>query len=184
MQPFKPERLAACKELLKRLNYDPETGFFVWIKGATPQVTARCVGKRAGRPSSRGYRALRMKIDGRRKNIAEHILAYVAMTGEYPPMQIDHIDRVRSNNAWHNLRLATQPQQNANSALKGGTSQYRGVSWYKRSSKWRADINIDGKLKYLGSFVNEQDAARAYDKAALEKYGPEFYTPNLPDTAQ
>jgi hypothetical protein len=49
---------------------------------------------------------------------------------------------------------------------KGDSSRYKGVSWYSRSNKWKAQITIDGKLTYLGYFRDEDDAAHKYDESA------------------
>jgi hypothetical protein len=54
---------------------------------------------------------------------------------------------------------------------KGRSSRHRGVCWDKRRKKWRAEIRIDGKSKSLGSFVDEDDAGRAYD-AYIRKHFP------------
>jgi hypothetical protein len=50
-------------------------------------------------------------------------------------------------------------------------SKYRGVSWSNRSSKWLALIRDDGKRHYIGCFEDEEDAAKAYDRAARAKHG-------------
>jgi hypothetical protein len=53
---------------------------------------------------------------------------------------------------------------------KGRTSRHRGVYWHKRGKKWRASITANGKRKWLGTFVDEDDAARAYDAAVRKHY--------------
>ena len=50
----------------------------------------------------------------------------------------------------------------------GGTSRYRGVSWYKRDGKWQAQLRVDGKEQHLGYFEDEEAAARAWDDALRE----------------
>lgn len=67
-----------------------------------------------------------------------------------------------------NLRKCTHQQNQCNQKKhRGGTSPYKGVSWYPRDGKWRA---IAGD-KFLGYFTSEIDAARAYDEAASEMFG-------------
>ncbi len=51
------------------------------------------------------------------------------------------------------------------------SSGYRGVSWKKQRGVWAANIHIQGRQKHLGVFTSEQDAARAYNAAAIEYYG-------------
>lgn len=59
-----------------------------------------------------------------------------------------------------------------------GTSQYLGVSWFKRDACWKAFIYVDKKQKHLGYYQSEIDAARAYNVAAL-KYHGEFARLNI-----
>lgn len=74
---------------------------------------------------------------------------------------IDHIDRNPSNNSIENLRVVTHQQNQWNTDRKG-------CSFHKASGKWRARITIDSKEKYLGLFVNEDDARNAYLIAKAE----------------
>lgn len=62
------------------------------------------------------------------------------------------------------------------SPRRGGTSKYKGVIWHKRRGKWMAEIRKDKICKYLGYFVNEKDAARAYDKTALKLWRGDVLT--------
>jgi hypothetical protein len=68
-----------------------------------------------------------------------------------------------------NISQRSHVGSRATSAVKGahgGTSQFKGVSWHKSRSKWRAEISIDGTITHLGYFNDEEVAARAYDEAA------------------
>jgi hypothetical protein len=99
-----------------------------------------------------------------------------------PPVRVkvDHIDHDGLNNSRSNLRLATDSQNRGNSRnLHGGSSQYKGVAWIKSERCWRAYIRVNNKATTLGRFAVEEDAARAYDAAALAAWG-EFACPNFP----
>jgi hypothetical protein len=79
--------------------------------------------------------------------------------------QIDHIDINKLNNKIENLRIVNQSQNQRNKNKRQNcSSKYKGVSWSKPNSKWKAAITINGKSKYLGYFDNEEDAYFAYKK--------------------
>ena len=84
----------------------------------------------------------------------------------------EHRNRNTLDNRRLNLRTANNSQNQANrSAMKCSTSGYKGVCWHKGDSKWRAQICKNRKVKYLGVYSNEIEAARAYDEAAKELFG-------------
>jgi hypothetical protein len=96
----------------------------------------------------------------------------------------DHEDHDGLNNQRSNLRDATEAQNSYNQRKQPGvsSSRFKGVSWDRDASKWVACIRIDNKLRKLGRFTSETDAARAYDSAAHEAWG-EFAWPNFPNDA-
>ena len=80
--------------------------------------------------------------------------------------KVDHIDGNGLNNTRSNLRLVTHSENLTN--RKGwakSSSKYKGVTWYKRGSKWQAKICPKGKTIHLGYFENEDEAAIAYNNA-------------------
>ncbi|MGO1989570.1 AP2 domain-containing protein [Mammaliicoccus vitulinus] len=60
-------------------------------------------------------------------------------------------------------------------AKYSNSSKYKGVSWSKRYNKWISQIETGEKRKYLGVYVNEDDAARAYNQAVLEYWDGNGY---------
>jgi hypothetical protein len=86
---------------------------------------------------------------------------------------VDHRDGDNTNNAWLNLREATNAQngQNQMQAQKGSTSGYLGVNWDKAKGKWLARIGLNGKSKNLGRFDTPEEAHAAY-VAAKRKLHP------------
>ncbi|MGH1233063.1 AP2/ERF family transcription factor [Bacillus toyonensis] len=60
-------------------------------------------------------------------------------------------------------------------ARRGSTSKYKGVSYEKQTKKWIAKISVNGKDKNLGRYLNEDDAAKAYNEAAICFYGEDCY---------
>lgn len=94
--------------------------------------------------------------------------------------QGDHRNHNTLDNRRGNLRICTQSQNNMNRrSATTSSSQFKGVTWDKRVRKWRAQISIKGKNKYLGDFKGEKNAALAYDARAFREFG-EFACLNFP----
>jgi len=94
-------------------------------------------------------------------------------------MVVDHQDGNKANNCRFNLRICTQ-QENRRNARKqrGGRSVFKGV-YYHKHGKICAQFCFEGRLRWLGYFPDELEAAHAYDRAAVEAFG-EFARPNFP----
>ena len=114
---------------------------------------------------------------GRRRNGTHGVIYLHREVVEAPDdIKIDHRDTNGLNNTRANLRTATASQNAANQRKTRGTSRYKGV--YKpRRGGWVAQIGAGRRHFYLGSFATEEDAARAYDRAAVALFG-EYARPN------
>lgn len=97
----------------------------------------------------------------------------------------DHIDCDALNNRRSNLRYVTRTQNQQNRRkLASASSPYKGVFVDKRRpGVWRAKIETEQGRVYLGSFSTEHDAARAYDAAARNHFGP-FARLNFPEDGE
>lgn len=156
--------------LLELLSYDPGTGEFSWRqrRGRTPQGAA------AGSVGAQGPRKYRrIRIDG--TCYAAHRLAILYVTGAMPPNQVDHKDGNGLNNAYENLRLATQAENLRNRRLsKNNTTGIHGVIWSRSENAWRVSIGANKRTVKLGRFASFFEAC-ATRKSAELKFG---YFPN------
>lgn len=131
-----------------------------------------------------GYYASRnsSSLIGKRKTIRLHreIMEHTLGRPLTDDEEVDHIDLDKLNNLDENLRLATSGENARNKTKHSdNTSGYRGVSWYRWYQKWVAAITINYKKIYLGYHKSKEDAARAYDLAAIEHHG-NFAKTNFP----
>ena len=74
---------------------------------------------------------------------------------------VDHIDNNKENDRLYNLQLISN-RENTIKDTNRGSSKYVGVSWHKNQYKWRAQICVNGKIKHLGTFTDEKEAAQVY----------------------
>lgn len=87
-------------------------------------------------------------------------------------MEIDHKDMNKLNNQKKNLRLCSLEQNIRNRGIKKtNTSGYKGVSWNKSKGKWSSKIVFKRKQIHLGDFDDPENAAHAYDNAAVKYHG-------------
>ena len=145
------------------LDYNPETGEWRWLKTLANRAQA---GSPAGSINREGYKTISIN----KKKYQSSRLAWLFMTGDWPEIEIDHIDRNKSNDKWSNLRQATRSENAINRNLcKSNTSGIKGVYWYSRTKMWMANIGVDSKLIHLGYF-HTKDEAIAARKFAEETY--------------
>lgn len=94
-----------------------------------------------------------------------------------PGVLVDHINHDGLDCRKENMRLCSVSQNNHNQRRSSAnTSRYKGVTWDKNRNKWMAKIKADGRHIYLGRFVNEIEAAQAYDQAARKHFGEYAHT--------
>jgi hypothetical protein len=93
--------------------------------------------------------------------------------------RVDHIDEDGLNNTRRNLRPCSNAQNQQNTGSRGGSSRFKGVSWNKRKRKWVVAFRWDNNARFVGYLTDEEQAARAYDRAILPLAG-EFARLNFP----
>ncbi|MDD2775502.1 MAG: HNH endonuclease signature motif containing protein [Gallionella sp.] len=173
------EKIAYLKTLLE---YEPETGIFRW------KVETNChggkirVGDVAGTKGDDQGRYAKIGIDGR--PYRAHIIAYWFMTGESVPenMDIDHTDRDKRNNRWHNLRLVDRSINNHNSGLhQNNRSGVKGVSWNSSRGVWFAVMSVGGKRVLGKNFPTFEEATKARLDAEEKYLGVRSFAPAAPN---
>lgn len=168
---MKANPLPPIERLRELFFYPPPTGELYWLKTRNSRAQAL---DEAGFLDNTGY--LRVRIDGKQYQIHRIIFAMRHNVEVSTSIEIDHKDLNRTNNHIDNLRIATpsQNQRNRPIGIKN-TSGYRGVSWHKGVKKWAAQINFDGKNNHLGYYATKEEAALAYNAAALKYHGEFAY---------
>ncbi len=136
---MKRNPLPSVKTIKGTFEYLPDSGRLIW----------RDSSEDAGRKNSSGYVYVRT---GPTQRFMAHRIIWKLMTGEEPAFDIDHKNGDKSDNRWHNLRLATRSEQQCNrGAHNGSSSQYRGVS--RAGDRWVACISKLGEKSDLGRFA-------------------------------
>lgn len=157
------ESLAA--ELRKTFTYNPETGVFTRIRASNRSKVGD-----VPKVNSEGY--VRIRLCGRMH--AAHRLAWLWVHGTLPEQDIDHINGIKSDNRIANLRDVSHAVNTANlvGPQENNTSGYLGVTRHK--GKWRAQISVDGKMRYVGLFASAEEAHQAYLAAKANHHPSSF----------
>lgn len=156
--PSRPLSEDERREISRRYSYDPVTGHLIGL--------CRKPHHPVGSRQSDGY--LRVVFSGR--SYLVHRVAWLLTTGEWPTLNIDHINGDRSDNRWENLRLASHAQNMWNRPAPAGSGTYFCPDG-KRKKRWRAAIEVAGTRINLGSFLDRDEATAAYESARTKYHG-------------
>lgn len=148
--------LQLTQETLKKyLKYDKESGVFTWVVSRGNRLAGDIAGS-----IEKGY--TRIRLGG--VNHAAHRLAWLYETGTWPLGEIDHIDRVRDNNRFANLRDATD----RDNATNRSTNMEVIGAYPRPNGRWGSCIRYKGEQVYLGQFNTEAEAGNAYKSAEMD----------------
>ena len=148
--------------LRELLHYDHDSGLFKWRVMNSRRAPA---GKRAGSVDKiTGY--VRIRID--KRIYQAHRLAFLYMTDDWPWFDTDHINGVRDDNRWANLRDVPHSinSQNQRRAHKSNLScGLQGASWDSSTGRWLSHITVNYKLMFLGYFSSAEAAHQRHVEA-------------------
>ena len=169
----KKEKFKLTQEYLKEcLDYDPDTGIFTWrarpvwhfedgVRLSAKGICNIWNSKYQNKPitcKTHGYIIIRIN----NKPYRAHRLAFLYVEGYFPEHNVDHINRIRDDNRWCNLRHVTQVCNMQNCEIRSdNTSGITGISWNNKKKAWVSQISINKKNKNLGRFKNYNDAVMA-----------------------
>lgn len=148
------------QERLKELfHYDKDVGLFTRLIRTSSRTQ---VGEIAGGIDGNGY--IKIKVDNIK--YMAHRLAYFYMIGEWP-IEIDHINGIKIDNRWNNLRNGTHKQnmQNRRTPNSNNKNNLLGVNYNKKLNKFTSNITINNNRFHLGVFKTIEEAHNAYIKA-------------------
>jgi hypothetical protein len=143
-------------------------------------------GRKLSRRLLSGYWCVRLWKDNREHVYSIHrLLAQAFIDGFSEELQVDHINRIKTDNRLCNLRLCTSSENNRNTKKHcRSRNRYKGV--YKRTDRptskkqWEAKITVNGAFYNLGRYASEEEAVMAYNNAAV-KLGGEYSYVNALD---
>jgi hypothetical protein len=153
-------------KLKEYLHYEPGTGIFRWIK--KPKCSRVILGGVAGTVQTKGYRNINLLTYANKA----HRLAWLYVYGEWPILQLDHINGVKDDNRICNLREANNGQNQMNKKTqRNNTSGHRNVYWRNSRNRWVVSISVEGKNYIKGSFKKLEDAVIRAEEVRKSMFG-------------
>lgn len=154
------------ERLVELLDYDPETGVLRWKQNLRNGIQSGTV---AGNYSFEGY--IEVKVDGRKYRAHRLIILYMTKEIMEDHVLVDHINGIKDDNRYSNLRKANRKQNMANSKVsKRNKVGVKGV-YREKSGRYSATIKWEGKNLRLGTYSTLEEAAKMYRIKAKELHG-------------
>lgn len=160
-------------ELRKILRYDPYSGHLYWLPRPDSMFSTTKAANIWNKRYANKEALSALDKDGYKygcvfgRKYRSHRIIWMIMTGSTPKEQIDHINCIKIDNRWSNLREATCSENMRNKRIQPrNTSGYKGAYLHKASGKWISRITINKNVIYLGQYDCPIDAHNAYIEAA------------------
>ena len=161
-----PKKLPSALVLRNLFAYDQKTGILTWKVDRYPR---KLIGNEAGWLDPHGRRCV--EIDGVAYKVVRII--WKIMTGRDPNQEVDHINLIRNDDRWENLREASWSDNSRNRNKRSDSANpYKGIRQDKRWGRWYARIQIAGNKRFeIGGFATPEEAHKAYCEAAQKYHG-------------
>ena len=151
--------------LIKVMGYDPDSGIFTWKIRRNGKLPPSMI---AGTVDTHGHRII--TVDQVR--YMAHRLAWFYVHKQWPPHEIDHINRSRDDNRISNLRLAERWQQRANQKIRiDCLTGFKGVKKHKNGKTWYVRCTKHGVVTRRYGFNSPEEASVAYQELAKTNFG-------------
>lgn len=137
--------------LKEQIHYDPDTGHLTWLISKKGVSKGRRV---SPTPATDGY--MQCVVDS--QHYYQHQIIWLWVTGTFPDSCIDHINRIRNDNRWVNLRQATYYQNQYNKEWSGNACGVKNVCQYGNSYTVSFRDPSTGKIVNFGTYKTLDEA--------------------------